>query len=444
MRRLLFALPILLYPNLLHVPYSSGLIPGVNLANMLLVMLLIALPPRRPDLPDEGPGALTAPLMLLFASVTIAFLIAQFGSPGSLFEDLVQLKDFIFYPLLYFVYRRCRFDLDTTRQLLVLVFVVAVLAAVESVIKGVLADAFTGYNDSKRIAGPFGGYRMSNRAGVFFAIFLPMLVAFAVFRRGHRFWRLVALGGIAIIVLGIMVSFSRQSYLIAVATTALLLLRRHLLLAGLLALATIPALSLLPESITQRVNETQQVDEFGEEKLDTSTTSRFEIWDGAMRMWQDHPAGVGLRRFPEYIGQYSPDYANRDAHSTYFLLLAETGPLGLIAFLWLLWRLVVLARGVKRSSPPGDNETQVVALGFTLSAVAMAMGNLYGTSFHEGLVMANFWILCGLVEHYGRLKRQAHSVAAMPAGPVDAGAAIGRRFPLAGHILPGYYRPQAK
>lgn len=442
MRRLLFALPILLYPNILHVPYASGFVPGVNLANMLLLMLVLAIPPRRPDTPEEGTGLLTAPLMLLFLSITIAFLIAVFTQPGSLLADLTQWKDYLLYPMLYFVYRRSRLDLQTTRHLLALLLLVAIIAALESVLKGIMADSFSSFDDNKRIAGPFGGYRMSNRAGVFFAMFLPLLVAFALFMKGHRFWRLLALGGIGLVVLAIMVSFSRQAYLIAVVTTALLLLRRHLVLAGLLALATVPALSLLPESITQRVVETQQVDETGEAELDSSTVSRFEIWDGAWRMWQDHPAGVGLSRFPEYIGQYTPEHQGRDAHSSYFLLLAEAGPLGLVALLWLVWRLLKLALLVRRSAPPGDNETRVLALGFTLSVIAMAMGNLYGTSFHEGLIMANFWILCGLVDHYARLKRHAHS--AYPVAPIDLGLAIRERFPLAGRITPGYYRPQVK
>ena len=64
-------------------------------------------------------------------------------------------------------------------------------------------------------------------------------------------------------------------------------------------------------------------------------------------MWQDHPAGVGLNRFPRKIGDYS-NYSDFDAHNMYVLILAECGPLGLAALLWLLWRMLRLALALRR------------------------------------------------------------------------------------------------
>lgn len=441
-QRLLLAVPIVLLPNSLHVPFDTGL-PAINLANLLLMVLVVmlAMTPRRTDLPPPGPGILTAPVLLLYLSLVVGLVIAIATRPRNLMVDLTDLKNFMFYPLLYFLYRRCRQDLAGTRQLIALTLAVAVVAGLESVWEGLGRESFSSFDDSKRIAGPFGGSLVSNRAGVFFAMFLPMLVAFALFIRGHRFGRLLAAAGIVVLVAAIMVTFSRQSYLIAVVTTLLLLLRRHLLLAGLLAVAMIPAISLLPEGVTQRVTETQQTNDIGEEVLDVSTASRFDIWAGAAQMWRDHPAGVGFGRFPSYIGSYS-DYEGYDAHNMYVLMLAECGLLGLIAMVFLLWRLLRLAIVIRRSSAEDDSENHALALGFGLSAVAMGMGNLYGTAFNEGLVMANFWILCGLVEHYAALKR--HARTAPTGAPASAVAAIPARFPLATHIAPGLYRPQAK
>lgn len=440
--RLLLAIPIVVLPNSLHVPIDTGL-PAVNVANLLLAMVVLALAmsPSRADLPAAGRGLLTAPLLLLYLSLLVGFAIALATRPGDMLADLTYLKDFMFYPLLYFVYRRCRQDLAGTRQLIALTLLIAVLAGLESVWEGLARESFSSFDDSKRIAGPFGGSRVSNRAGVFFAIFLPLLVASALFLREKRLWRLVAAAGIVVLVAAIMVTFSRQSYIIAVVTTLLLVLRRHLLLAGLLALATIPAISLLPEGVTQRVVETQQINELGEAELDVSTASRFDIWEGAMRMLGDHPVGVGLGRFTSHIGNYT-DFEGYDAHNMYVLMVAECGPLGLVAMLWLLWRMLRLAMEARRSSADADSENQALALGFALSVVAMAMGNLYGTAFNEGLVMANFWILCGLVEHYAALKRHARTDADI--APAGVAAAIPRRFPLATHIAPGLYRPQTK
>lgn len=438
--RWIFAIPIVLMPNALHVPFDTGL-PALNVSNLLLIVLLAVLPARSGELPPEGPGLLRAPLLLLFAALVLGLLIAVATWPGSFVADLTELKNYLFYPLLYFVYRHCRLDLDSTRMLIALLMVVAVVAGLESIREGFWMDSFSSFKDTKRIAGPFGDYRVSNRAGVFYVTFLPLFIAAALFLRGRRLLRMFALGGIAVLVVAIMLTFSRQSYLIAVAITALLLLRRHLLFAVLLAAAMIPAISLLPAGVTERVAETQQVTRTGEVELDVSTASRFEIWAGALQMWKEHPAGVGQGRFQRHIGKYSR-WENYDAHSMYVLALAEYGPLGLGALLWVFWRMLRLALVVRRSAADDDDEAIALGIGFALAVIAMGMGNLYGTPFNEGLVMANFWILCGLVEHYATLKR--HAAGAPQAPPVAATQVIQQQFPLAARIAPGHYRPQLK
>lgn len=432
--RLVLAIPILLMPNLLYVPLDTG-VPGLNLANLLLIALVAAVAlSAPPTAPTTGVGTLTPPLLLLFVVLAIATVIAMVSMPMDPLRDLIDLKDFVFYPLLYFVYRRCRQDLAGTRQLIWLTVAVAVAAGIDAVLQGIEMDTLSSFSDTNRVAGPFGDYRSANRAGVFFVMFLPMLAAVVLFLRGHGFMRLLAAGGAAILALAVLLTYSRQAYLIAVVVLALLVVRKHVLLALLLAVAALPALTLVPTGVVERVAETRQENVVGGPELDVSTASRFEIWSGAIDMWQEHPAGVGLGRFPEYIGDYS-EYQHYDAHNMYVLMLAECGPLGLFALLWLLWRLLRLGFNVSRAS--GDAESRMLGLGFTATVVAMAMGNLYGSPFHEGLVMANFWILCGLMERYTVLKRQ---VAAQPVDDTSLASTIYERFPLAGHIAPGRYR----
>jgi O-antigen ligase len=441
MLRLLLAVPIVLMPNLLYVPLDTG-IPAINLANLLLIALIIALIVSPPDrLTGRTMGVLTPPLLFLFLALLVGFLIAVTTLPGDTLDDITELKNFVFYPLLYFAYRRSKQDLHGTRQLIYLSLAVVLAAGVDTLLQGLANDAFASYSDTNRFAGPFGDYRSANRAGVFFAMFLPMFAAFALFLRGHKVWSAVAIGGCFIVTLAIMLTYSRQSYLIAIIAVALLLVRRHLVLAILLALAAIPAISLLPEGVTQRVASTQQYTATGHTELDVSTVSRFEIWGGALKMWRDHPAGVGLNRFPRKIGDYST-YSDFDAHNMYVLMLAELGPLGLAAMLWLLWRMLRLALALRRSGDDSDHEVKALGMGFTVAVIAMAMGNLYGSPFHEGLVMANFWIMCGLVERYTLLKRHAAIAAAKTSDTprVDVAQAIAGRYPLSERILPGRYR----
>jgi O-antigen ligase len=66
---------------------------------------------------------------------------------------------------------------------------------------------------------------------------------------------------------------------------------------------------------------------------------RYEIWRGGLRMWLEHPIfGVGIGRFPERIAFYSPGlrYEYITAHNTYINMLAETGIIGFLLFMFLL------------------------------------------------------------------------------------------------------------
>ncbi len=436
--RLLLAVLIVYMPNALHLALDTG-IPGVNAANILFLLVVVTLlPGGKRYRPLQPTGPVTWSLLLLFVALTIGFGIAQWKMPLDLMADLTYLKNLIFYPLLYFLFRRCGQDTKGTRQLIILVMLVAAVAAIEAVREG-LDYGFGAYSESRRASGPFGtDYLSANRAGVFYAMFLPMFAAMALFFRRQKLWRIAAIIGCVIMATAIMATYSRQSYLIALVAVALLLVRRNLVLAVLIGVLIVPAIGLLPDSVTQRVAETEQQDSVGGEQLDTSTASRFEIWDGAMGMWDEHAAGVGLNRFKNHIGDYAPRYRGYDAHNIYVLLLAECGPLGVGALLYLLWRLLAMGVGFARSVPASDHEAKALSLGFILMVISAALGNVYGSPFFEGAVMANFWALCGLMEHYFGLKRQvpAATAAALPA------AAIGTRFPLAAKIDPGRYAGQ--
>ena len=64
--RLLLAIPIVLMPNLLYLPLDTG-IPAINLANLLLIAMVMALLlTPRDRLTAHTTGTLTPPLLFLF------------------------------------------------------------------------------------------------------------------------------------------------------------------------------------------------------------------------------------------------------------------------------------------------------------------------------------------------------------------------------------------
>lgn len=437
LRTALLALVIVFIPNTLHFQFETG-IPGLNISNLLFLLALAAVILSGKDQAWATPtrGMLTVALGAWFAALTAGFVIALLTTPGDFMTDFTYWKNALFYPLFYFVFRNCRENHKRTRQLIIVVLVVAVIAGIEAVREG-LDYGIINYAETRRASGPFGvDYRSANRAGVFYAMFLPMLVALVLFLRKQPLWRITAFAGSAILVVAIMATFSRQSYLIGILGLSLLLLRRNIVIAVLASVVMFSSLSLLPDAVTQRVEETEQSTATGEQELDASTASRFEIWSGAASMWSDHPLGVGINRFKRYIGQYS-NYDGYDAHNFYVLTVAEMGPLGLLALMWMVWRLWRLAAGFRASAAgSGNPEAIALALGFTVSVITMALGNVYGSPFLEGTVMANFWILCGLLERYFALTA-AHRSLRWSGKAGDRTGAIGNRFVLATRASPG-------
>ena len=419
--RLFYAIPIVLLPNTAHLPADVAV--GVSVCALVVAMLLG--PPNPPYLARWG--YLMPPLVALFLAMLVGFIAAQWHDLSNAGRDLREAKVAVLFPLLYFAYLRCGLDLKHTRQMIALVLVVAVAAGLEAVSQG-LSFNLGEFSDTQRATGPFGGINMANRAGVFFAMFLSMLVAITLQPRQPRRTRLAALAGGAVLAAAIMLTYSRQAYLIGLFTIMVLLAWRSIPAAALAALLLVAtAGTFLPGSVVDRVQETQQVDANGSVVLDVSTTSRFTLWSGTLDMLRDHPAGVGLGRFTEHIGKYTK-YEGKDAHNGFVLTLAECGPLGLLALLWVFWRLWRLARWLRRSPGAATPQTRTFELGFTLAVVSMALGNLYGSPFFDSLIMANFWILCGLMERYGSIKAHAAQVVDTykpQPSPID------QRFPLA-------------
>ena len=426
--RLLYALPIVLLPNALHLP------PNISMGASIVLLVGAVVFGQRDPAHLQRTGHLTPPLLGLLLALLLGYITAQWNDASSAGEDLMRAKYAVTYPLLYLAYRHCGLDLKATRQLIVLVLVVASIAGLEAVFQG-LQFNLGAFVDQQRATGPFGPITMANRAGIFFAMFLPMFIAVALQPNHRKLARWVAAAGGAILVVAILFTFSRQAYLIALLGILILLFRRGVPVAALLLLLLVGVgAGLLPDSVIQRMTETRQVGAGGLVSYDDSTASRIEIWKGALAMLADHPGGVGLNNFRDYIGNYT-NLPGRDAHNGFVLILAECGPLGLAMMLWLLWRLWGLALNLRRAA--GNlPEARAFALGFTVTVIAMAVGNMYGSPYGEGLVMYNFWILCGLLERYGIAQAHAAALLATDTPPQHA-AAVGARFPLAARALPG-------
>lgn len=428
---LLFQILYTVYQS--HYNFETG-IPGINLPNVLFVICLIMVMRQPQTETVTAPAILKPGILIWMGALLLSFVLAMLMAPGDLMPDVNYFRNALFSPLLYFLYLRSKQTLEDTRWMAIAVMVVAALASLQAVRQGLDYGIGT-YNETHRASGPFGAdYRDANRAGIYYCIFLPMFIGLALFLRKQKWWWLASIAGIGVMSMAILVTYSRQSYFIALLGAALMLMRRSTVLAVLLGVVAVVAVPLLPESVTQRVAETKQEDSSGEEVVDQSTSSRWEIWAGGLQMFAGNPIGVGLNRFKTKIGNYVPRYKGFDAHNFYVLTLAEMGVLGLAALGFVFAMMFKLAFFLRRNVPPGDGEAMALAVGFSVATISVILGNVYGSPFLEANVLGTFWILCGVLERYMHLKQQA--LHAGDGEAVRAPSAIDH-FPLIARANPG-------
>ncbi len=115
--------------------------------------------------------------------------------------------------------------------------------------------------------------------------------------------------------------------------------------------------------------------------------SRYELWSAAWNMVLAHPVmGIGSRRFSEYshdYGEISHDNRGKVAHNTLVEIVADTGLLGLSAFLLMLrglWRATKVELRTESLSRDGIELLQVATF---VGLIAILMRSMLDAKAHD-------------------------------------------------------------
>jgi O-antigen ligase len=234
-------------------------------------------------------------------------------------------------------------------------------------------------------------------AGLVAAIALAIGALAASRRRSlERRWLLAAL---VVLVCGLGATQSRGGLIAAIATAlvALALAPGHRLRAalGVAAVAALlaAALAVAPGGAARIVTP------------DAEGNGRADLWRVALRMVREAPAsGVGLGNFPIRSGDLvqQPGALNfveliaerpHVAHNTYLQLLAEVGPLGLLAYLAFVGLALSTARRAERRlAALGEHGPATLARAVLLGAVGLLVALAFLTDGDD----KRLWILLGL------------------------------------------------
>jgi O-antigen ligase len=205
------------------------------------------------------------------------------------------------------------------------------------------------------------------------------------------------LAAIVVLVAGLGATQSRGGILAAAATAALAVAlghgRHRALGLGAVAGLLVAALALSPGGLARIATP------------DVEGNGRADLWRVAGRMVGRHPyVGVGLANFPVRSADLALDpgrltfaelIAERplDAHNTYLQLLAEAGPLGLIAYVTVVGLALGCAwRARRRLTALGERELASAAQSVFLAAIGMLVALMFLTDGDD----MRLWILLGL------------------------------------------------
>ena len=189
----------------------------------------------------------------------------------------------------------------------------------------------------------------------------------------------------------LLMTLSRSSY-VAFMTIYLFLIslsRRHrMILVGLLVAAILFLPILIPDRVKDRVVNTFRYGSHstmggGRISLDQSAQARFQGWQYAVKMLQKRPFfGYGVTG----LGMLDSQYAR---------ILGETGIVGFIIFLWLLFAILKSSWVIFNNST--DNYCLGLSLGFLCGFIGMLVMSFGANVFVIVRISEPLWFLCACV-----------------------------------------------
>ena len=221
-------------------------------------------------------------------------------------------------------------------------------------------------------------------------------------------------GSAAIILSGIVASLSRGAWLgVAVGGLAVALALGPITrIATIIAILAVAAIliggqgGLIPGDVRERVAEASEQFRPSDVRAvpvtdeNFASVERLAHWQTGMNMYRAHPVfGVGVGNYNERFEEFSirEDFRKSQghAHNYYIHTLAETGLVGLLAYLTLLVSVIVLALRVLMARSARGTLTRAIVLGAFGSIIAVSTHNVFENLhvLNLGIIISLHWAL---------------------------------------------------
>jgi O-antigen ligase len=336
----------------------------------------------------------TAPERVLIFGCVALYLLVVMASGVQAMSRVETTKEVLKWMEVLIIAGAAFYFLRAPRQLLILAWTTIVAGVLEAIV-GCIQYATVSGDTAGRFTGTFD---QPNPYGAFLNLALPLALCLLVFTKN---WRIRWLAGGATAIIGLAAYFARSRGALlglAVAVVVVALVRLRLDRIAAIAAAPLALLvgvawytHLLPQSIQARVSSTIAIDTASlcrpYVSANFSTLERLAQWSAGINMFLAHPVlGVGAGNYSEAYPQYSvvcwPNSLGH-AHNYYINAAAETGALGLVAFLALTIAMIFVGwratQAMLRSDTTGYG--LALALGFFACIATAVVHNVVDNVF---------------------------------------------------------------
>lgn len=232
--------------------------------------------------------------------------------------------------------------------------------------------------------------------------FAIILMGFEILRATKLWKKALMIPGIAILIDTLVLTRSRAGFLGIIFAAPFVFAfspRKYLkvlILYGVLGGLLI--LMLMDQAFIDRMNTiTSSVDSVREQEIidHEKPLDRIDFWLTSIAIFKDHPWGIGVRSYERIVNSY--DYRNkgRDPHNTYILIYTETGIVGILVFLIIIFEsFFSLRKDIANSNKVLKNdELSLYGVAFGASLILYLMG---GMTTHSYVYNEIVWILFAL------------------------------------------------
>ena len=398
---LYYCMPFLPYRTLRNAQAIYPL--SWNTVTILLVCVLIGafLKGKRPP---SSKLYLTWLLFAVYLYLSMWVGTAMGTAPAPLWVNDLNFsawKDYIILPLLFLAGGMVVEDRKQVRTI-VIITAISLLLVDRSALLETLTHSWAAFDESKRTSGPlaYGPNQLAAflaQFGMFFWAFARILKRFKV--------KIVLYSLVAVTLLTTMYVFSRAAYIAIIVSIAVLAILKDRKLLIVLGVFLFTWQTLVPAAVTERVSMTH--DQNGQ--LDESAQERVRLWKQSQEIFLSSPVfGAGFGSF-----QYGEHTANlKDTHNYFVKVLVETGVIGFLFFVVLLFQMLAASFRLFRKAT--DPLYQALGLGFFLATVSCIVANCFGDRWTYVEINGLLWILMGTVLRAQKLTDGSTAVETAP------------------------------